>query len=1593
MDNREALTLLKEYNQTLHTEKLSELEKQFVEQVEKRVYLHNIYIPNVSLPEKLNRFLEDNHSFQNLIPSGYDKCCNYLSHIHEYSFNYQMVRMDARSTNLSHYTVKAISAVGAFYIFYGIGLDMQKLIYGEYRQSLGSVSFAPVIASELLSENQEVIGYCRDVLLSENNTAVLTRDVIEAVEQSRNRELQDLLVQIFLNAKLQEGFRQSVIETADEGQVGFFLRIIDVIEEENLLRYSSIQRGVLTWIGIGYETVEEKQARFVFSILHQYMHDEQARAQGLHDNNPLCVYLALYCRGVYDVDAAIKEAVELLDGSERHIVASALIYLRLSNHFDALKYSYFLDKYSDDEWIKALYISELTRLDLEKILALSKTVHRMFAALNELASGMKVQQSYTSKGFEWFSVMLYRGNIVTKMFQLVKKCPDISMIEQMLPFVAAHLNNDKLKSFMEEYFIKLAPEIKKSFMVKEIISQNEKLGELIVQAYLEMDLDENDIIELESRLKTKKGNARALIIQVLAAQSEESVKAGINRLSASSSPIIQECARELRQKAALNSDNDVKSEIIVKGKEEGFGLYVPFEKFSLPYESHLRFIEKGFFKKKRFCDLSFLQVMTKQEVLDYIALWNGRIVKHAADEYEVHGEFRQIGNGRTFYPLDYSRHSLDALPLADVWRAYFNEDNLSTDKIFQLRFYLSNMDILITKCFPEDFGIFEITQDDVKNIEYWIQYCKIFQYYFYEYEKQETYREKAAAVIELFNHHSLYKAYSKMERQGEKVIYALSNADIFMFMNQCLRLEDAADDVFKRLFPLVYESYIIFNVQLEQQVQGKFKIPVLILARAVLLGLIPQTTLIENILDTHTTVKEQRYYYRSLCHQLSRAYQLAYFEGKSMYRKPVFSLPEKNGKECECLRTTLDLIADTLLPMEATRINDVTKVTEYVKELRVIRGMKHFIAAMHAIENEDLKRQTYGDERVVVFSNIIRNCYPIEGESAEQLRCENFPEKRLVEVAMMAPQWVDIVANVLNWDGFKEACYYFIAHMKEYDKEQKKAEIARFTDLNPEDLNDGAFDMAWCQRIHDMLGDKRMQMVYTSAKFLCENSFHVRARKYADACLGKAGKEEFLVQAKEKRNKDALNAYCICPVTDDKDLLERYTYVQQFLKESKKYGAQRQASEKRSCEIALMNLARNSRFETVTRLSWMMESRIVHEYDYALKPQSVDDIQVWIEIDEQGQNNICISKNGKKLKSIPAKYKNNEIIADIKNIHSMWTEQYRRSRRMLEQAMEERTCFTSEEIKVIMDNPIVAPMMSKLVLYSNDSFGYYENGELRGLSATVSFDDEIRIAHPYDLYDKGVWHDYQKDIFARGVVQPFKQIFRELYLKLEDELTNSETKRYTGYQIQPKKAAGALKQRRWNVSYENGLERVYYKENVVVNLYADADWFSPSDIEAPSIDYVSFVSRLDNKPIEIKDIDDVVFSETMRDVDLAVSTAFVGGVDPLTSFSTIQLRKTIIEYTCQLMKLENVSFTEHFANIEGIHQTYSIHMGSGVIHQTGGSAIHVVPVYSEKRGKVYLPFLDEDPITAQIVSKVIMFAEDAKIKDPAILNQIVSRKG
>ena len=65
--------------------------------------------------------------------------------------------------------------------------------------------------------------------------------------------------------------------------------------------------------------------------------------------------------------------------------------------------------------------------------------------------------------------------------------------------------------------------------------------------------------------------------------------------------------------------------------------------------------------------------------------------------------------------------------------------------------------------------------------------------------------------------------------------------------------------------------------------------------------------------------------------------------------------------------------------------------------------------------------------------------------------------------------------------------------------------------------------------------------------------------------------------------------------------------------------------------------------------------------------------------------------------------------------------------------------------------------------------------------------------------------------------------------------------------------------------------------------------------------------------------------------------------------------------------------------------------GCGIIFRNG-VMLNGIPVHTQSRGKIFLPFLDDDPKTAGILSKILLFADDGKIRDPFIPEQLPAGK-
>lgn len=709
-------------------------------------------------------------------------------------------------------------------------------------------------------------------------------------------------------------------------------------------------------------------------------------------------------------------------------------------------------------------------------------------------------------------------------------------------------------------------------------------------------------------------------------------------------------------------------------------------------------------------------------------------------------------------------------------------------------------------------------------------------------------------------------------------------------------------------------------------------------------------------------------------------------------------------EEDEALISFVTELYDALIPLllstELRRGDSSTAYSHAMGSIVRIYGAEYFTRILHAMGKDSPDRSAcrYWNspfDRRGVLSYLLSVCIPKEEDSVQSLALalqgKEITEKRLIEAALYSPEWIPLVGEYLKLEGFTSACYYFMAHMKEDFDDKRVAMIAQYTPLSTEELNLGAFDIQWFRRAYEEIGEKHFNLIYDAAKYSTDGAKHTRARKYADAVLGRLDPSDCKDAIKSKRNKDLLMAYALLPLADEEDLCKRYLLIHAFRKESKAFGSQRSASESKAADMALRNLATNGGYSDPLHLTLRMEAKIIEDQRALLEEQMIEGVSCSITIDATGRATLEVSKDGKALKSPPAKLKKHETVIALTAMVKTLTEQYRRTKQLLEQAMEDRSPFLLKDLILLSTHPVVAPMLRNLVLISDQAHGFLSEGGLvdaSGVFHPLCADTALTIAHPVDLYERNCWRAYQKYLFDREIKQVFRQVFRELYLKTPEEAELFHSLRYAGNQILPAKTVSTLKTRRWVADVETGLQKVYYKENIVAHIYALADWYSPGEIEAPTLEWVCFSHRLSGEELRIKDVPDVIFSEVMRDVDLAVSVAHAGGVDPEAGHSTIEMRAAILDYLLPMFRLDNVRVENRHALIRGKLGEYSVHLGSGVVHQLGGSMIPVLPVHSQHRGRIFLPFVDEDPKTAEILSKILLFAEDQKIKDPSILSAI-----
>ena len=1663
--------------------------------------------------------------FDMAIPkSEYDIIAYFADRLYEYPHSDSYMRRSFRAKSNSAYTNKLANIIRRYSDLGIVDAPLDEVLNGELPEDakayLDTFSWYEggytqwQVAYALDQNNTKVEEAVRRIITEENASVRMTSALIRGVLCSHRSDFHELIGQLLLAARLQEGLRQTICESADCGTKDGFLTILKVIDENNLIRFSSVKRAVGTWLGIlteesgNLERISKKSIRLIIDCLES----DVLREEYLSSEDAMKIYVALWSYGFYDIDAAYERISRIVDdGISQQLLVAGYFAANLDLPYMASRLARkVIRRYHDSAkllavWLPCLVPSEMIHqlacgdkpVDYTHLFDNPKEFDECYQILNNVYSSFTGKSKMFSPCvFPWYEAQLSKSDLAKALCALAALSGDSSKIDETCRLIK-ELSSDQRSLYFKMLLNNPKTQLQRKAVLEAIADKGTLTRSSAYKIAGKLKLSEEEYQSIEGYLRFKNSSIRNNVIKLLLNQGNAELSACISRLLDSTIEeirlggldMLMQLKKDSKREAITDSFCSRLSErsrcenipakekilldsLISKSSEaqaETVKLFTEDDKY-LPTEFDEKYISacvKNFLEY--FPESKLPELISGESTLDLFGKIKATITgnstcksaataindlkslselisEHSTDSFvNSSGEAVLVGNVRSSYAFVDENGEL---PLFGVWKEWFTANNITNKRIVNA--------LVMYYAYTQKTPFSESCADYIKTVfgvgfEYrseipYSNLTGILLNHFLMSEPSDTLSLLASAIAiwfikcvpndavmlnspverwqvirpvpdraHLLAHSQLSFLYSRLSckndvhlkntfplavASAEKCIAAYKQAlmehkstaeeshsdNQYYYFDSNMRILCSPNDCVCRLnAPRVDASAYLYAAY-----RG-------IITKAQLYEFLLDSDNIEDSLRIVTAVAAN---YFENGRQVSGHVSYGFSRSGATAKAFLDGNSEDVSKITEFVVTVYNTVIPVILSSELSRGDSPAAYTKGIHSIARIYGTNYLVEILAAMGNDTIERSTYygrfgESSRKESLSYLLSVCIPEKVDTADTLRMalagRKITAKRLIEAALYSPEWIPIIGQYLGIESFESVCYYFMAHMDENFDGKRKAMIARFTPLSDDELNLGAFDANWFRSAYEAVGEKEFELIYDAAKYISSGSKHSRARKYADATLGKLDVDDTEKAISDKRNKDLLMAYALIPLKGEYDIFRRYLFIQRFRKESKQFGSQRAASEDKAAEMALGNLAINAGYSDKMRLTLRMETKMIDDRHALLNEQIIEGVSFKIAIDENGKASLTVSKDGKQLKSIPTKLKKHEIVEELINMVKMLNEQCRRTHAMLESAMEDGTVFTFGELTAFLTHPVVFPMLKKLVLIRGDRIGFLAPDGLSDYSGVIHKLEptaEVSIAHPYYLYKHGCWREYQKYLFDNKIVQPFRQVFRELYMKTADEVDTYRSLRYSGNQIQPAKTVSVLKKRRWVADIEAGLQKVYYKENIVVQIYALADWFSPADIEAPTLEYVCFSDRKTGAEIKIADVPDVIFSEAMRDVDLAVSVAHAGGVDPETSHSTVEMRAAILSFVLPMFRIENVRIEDRHAIIKGKLAEYSVHLGSGVIHQVGGAMIPVLPIHSQHKGRVFLPFVDDDPKTAEIISEVLLFAEDTKIKDPMILSLI-----
>ncbi|AMC35029.1 DUF4132 domain-containing protein [Janthinobacterium sp. B9-8] len=463
----------------------------------------------------------------------------------------------------------------------------------------------------------------------------------------------------------------------------------------------------------------------------------------------------------------------------------------------------------------------------------------------------------------------------------------------------------------------------------------------------------------------------------------------------------------------------------------------------------------------------------------------------------------------------------------------------------------------------------------------------------------------------------------------------------------------------------------------------------------------------------------------------------------------------------------------------------------------------------------------------------------------------------------------------------------------------------------------------------------------------------------------------------------------LLPLKNEDECRTRYLQLKELYQLANQYGAQRQGNQRAAVQSGLINLASNAGFSSLGELEWQMEASLGDALQFLFSEQKIGDYSVWIELKGSDSGPAFLNSKGKCLASVPAGIKKEPAWLELKELWEELKAQRTRFIQVLETYLLEQRWLSIAQIELGIEHPLLGALIHQLVWVDEAGHcGVYRAGVLAHPTGVEIIEGGLRLAHPIEWLANGRLVQWQEWAVLIKLQQPFKQVFRELYVPTPAELeAATESQRYAGRWVSTRIAQGIFKSRNWRPSRwaEEATHTKRFVGDVSAHFDFDFKYHYFTEVDTLQTSAVTFTRN--GEALALTAVPPLIFSEAMRDLDLLIARAMSSGSEEYSSSETVAARRALIKALQPALGGERIRIEDRQVHLQGHLSNYRINLASAHIHIEPGSYLCVIPA-GQSVAKLQLPFEESDHRSSEIISKIVLLLADDKIKDESILQQI-----